>query len=495
MMRRRFYAALRARHGRRVDGPTRREMLKTTLAGAAGLLISESFATTGARAAAGRVVVVGAGFSGLAAAHELRAAGYDVTMVEARNRVGGRVLSFRDMVAGKTVEGGAELVGSNHPAWVSYKERFGLEFLDVTEDEDAEFPIVLNGRRLTSDESDALWPEMEKALSAMNADAARVTDPVRPWTTPGADALDRRSLASWIQALDASPLAKTGIDTLMTADNGVETAWQSYLGNLSMVKGGGLERFWTESEVFRCKGGNQQLAEQLAAAVGRERIRIRTIVRSIAVRDANVRIGLADGSTLEAEHVVLTAPSRVWNKIAIDPPLPGTLVPQMGSNTKMLIAVRRRFWRDAELAPDLLTDGPVQLTWEGTDNQPGAGAVMVAFAGGSAAEQTREWRPAERIDRYLRELEPVYRAIRPNFVKARFMDWPSDAWTKGAYSFPAPGQVTTIGPTLVEGLGRLHFAGEHTSYAFPGYMEGALSSGALVAKRIATRDGVLKTGG
>ena len=72
------------------------------------------------------------------------------------------------------------------------------------------------------------------------------------------------------------------------------------------------------------------------------------------------------------------------------------------------------------------------------------------------------------------------------------MDWPSDPWVKASYSFPAPGQVTTQGPTFRQGLGRLHFAGEYTSYAFMGYMEGALNSGAAVARRIAVKDGVVK---
>ena len=72
------------------------------------------------------------------------------------------------------------------------------------------------------------------------------------------------------------------------------------------------------------------------------------------------------------------------------------------------------------------------------------------------------------------------------------MDWPSDPWVLASYSFPAPGQVTTMGPILREGLGRLHFAGEHTCYAFTGYMEGALNSGAAVAKKLAIRDGLIK---
>ena len=89
-------------------------------------------------------------------------------------------------------------------------------------------------------------------------------------------------------------------------------------------------------------------------------------------------------------------------------------------------------------------------------------------------------------------LEKIYRGIRPAVVRARFMDWPGDAWTKASYSFPAPGQVVSQGPTLRQGIGRLQFAGEHTSYAFMGYMEGALESGAAAARRIAQRDGVTR---
>ena len=72
------------------------------------------------------------------------------------------------------------------------------------------------------------------------------------------------------------------------------------------------------------------------------------------------------------------------------------------------------------------------------------------------------------------------------------MDWPGDPWTGASYSFPAPGQVTTVGPVLHAGLGRLHFAGEHACYQFVGYMEGALHSGAALAKRLAVRDGFIK---
>lgn len=484
-----LYARLHRRFAGPADRITRREMIQRSLAAAAGLLLSDR---AGLGQAGKRVVVVGAGLSGLTAGYELSRAGYEVTVVEARGRVGGRVVSFGDFVPGKVVEGGAELIGSNHPTWVAYAERFKLEFLDVTEDEDAEFPIVLGGKRLTADAAEALWEELEKVVTPMNGDAARVADADRPWTTPDAEALDRRTLASWILKLDASEACKRGLDAMMTADNGVKTEWQSYLANLAMVKGHGLERFWTDTEVYRCRGGNQQLPRRLLAALGEKRVLLGTPVESVAGDDRRVAVRLANGRTLEADDVIVTAPPSVWNKIAFDPPLPARLAPQMGTNVKALIHVQDRFWRRAELAPDLLSDGAVNLTWEGTDNQPGAGAALVAFSGGPDADTCRAWPAARRFENYLAALEPVYRGIRPAFVKGRFMDWPADVWAKASYSFPAPGQVTSMGPLLWAENGRLRFAGEYASYAFMGYMEGALHSGALVARSLAERDGVVR---
>jgi monoamine oxidase len=484
-----IYAKLHRRYGK-PDGMTRRDMIQRSLAAAGALLISDRLAFALPQGKGGRVVVIGAGFSGLAAAYELTRAGYDVTVVEARNRVGGRVISFSDIVPGKNVEGGGELIGSNHPAWVGYAKQFKLDFLDVGE-EDAEFPIVLNGKRLSSDESEALWEEMEKAFAPLIADATNI-DADRPWTAPNAVELDRRTLGAWIDGLGVSAVCKAGIHTMMTADNGVVTDWQSYLGNLAMWKGGGLEKYWLESEVYRCKGGNQQLATKFVAAIGPAKVLTRMPVRSVDVTDKDVRVSLASGKTLEADHVILTAPPSTWNRIAIDPALPAGLMPQMGTNVKFLIGLNSPVWRRTELAPDLLSDGPINMTWHATEGQRGAAEAMVGFSGGPSAEICRDW-GARRVENYLTELGKVYKGFRASYSgKARFMDWPGDAWSKASYSFPAPGQVTAQGPTLYDGLGRLHFAGEYSSYAFMGFMEGALHSGAALAKRIAEKDGVLK---
>lgn len=497
-MSRSMYARLQRRFGKKDDLLSRREALRLSLAAATGLLAS--CASTGeapaspARggAARGRTVVVGAGLAGLAAAYELRAAGYDVVVVEARKRVGGRVLSFSDFVPEKHVEGGAELIGSNHPLWVAYAKRFGLEFLDVTELEDAESPITLGDRRLTRDESEAVWKEMESAAEALNADARKV-DSTRPWTSPDAAAFDARAVGAWIDEQPVSPLCRAALHALFSSDNGVATSRQSYLGQLAQIAGGGVERYWTESEVFRCAGGNQRLATALAAALPDGALRLGTPVTAVVAGGGRAAVKLADGATLEADDVVVAVPPSVWSKIAFNPVLPAALLPQMGVNLKILYSVKSRFWIEQGLAPDSLSDGALSQTWEATDGQNAAGGFgLNVFSGGLAAERARAgWGP-ERIERLTQELGRTYVGLREQVVGARFMDWPGDPWTMAGYSFPAPGEVTAVGPLLEAGIGgRVHFAGEHANYAFVGYMEGALQSGAAVANRVARRDGAL----
>ena len=486
-----LYARLHDRYSPdRRDGLTRRQMLLTSLSASAGLLLSSRSYAQGA-SAPGRVIVVGAGFSGLVAAYELVSAGLDVQVVEARNRVGGRVLSFRDFVPGKVVEGGAELIGSNHVLWQAYAKRFGLDMNPMTEDEKLADPVVVDGRRLSAADAKALFEEMDAAFATMNDDARKVTDADRPWLADDAQALDLKTVGAWVRGLTCSDTCRGAIDAMLTADNGVRTEWQSYLGHLAMVKGGGVEAFWTDSELFRCKQGNQLLAERLADGIGRNRIALKTPATHVTTSSSGVRVRLADGRTLEGDQVVVAVPPNTWNRIAFDPVLPAHIQPQVGANVKFLMRVKSEFWSRASVSPNLLSTGPVQMTWHQTENQKGPGMCLNAFSGGPAADEVRSWTSEERTRRYMQVLSPIYKALPSSIVQTRFMDWPSDPWVKGSYSFPAPGQIVRVGATLWEGIGgRLQFAGEHCAYAFPGYMEGALHAGAAAARRIAAQLGV-----
>ncbi len=495
-MSRSLYTKLMRRHAPERFDASRRDILKLSLAGAAGLLLSGPAFASLPRRAGKRVVVLGAGLSGLACAHELIAAGYDVTVVEARSRVGGRVLSFNaanknEFVPGRNVEGGGELIGSNHPTWVGYAEQFGLDFIDVTEDETLEAPLMLGGKMMEASEAEAMFKEMDLAFMLMNKDAADI-DEDAPWKHPNAKALDTRTLQNWVDTLEVGELGKTGIALQLTADNGVECKNQSYLGNLAAVKGGGLEKYWTDSEVLRCKQGNDALAQKLAEKVGKDRITLELAASKVEIKGDKVVVSCRDGREIECDDVVCTLPPTVWSKVQWKPGLPASLMPQMGVNVKYLAHLKDRFWLKDKKSPDAASDGLINLTWDGTDNQGDGPACLVGFSGADSCRKALAMEKGERDAAYAAHFEELYPGYKESLVATRFMDWPKDPWVQAGYSFPAPGQVTTMGPVLRQGLGRVHFAGEHTCYKFVGYMEGALNSGVAVAKRLATRDGVIK---
>jgi len=507
-MSRSFVGLLARRFGPRVTSEQRREFLRATLAASAGLLLSGPAYAMAHRGRAGRpaagkrVVVIGAGFAGLAAAHELHALGYDISVLDARDRLGGRVLSFNaalksEFVPGRNIEGGAELIGSNHPAWVAYAEKFGLEWLDVSDDpENCMCPVVIDGKLLEGSEGCDLWGELEEGLNKMNA-LAEPVDAERPWNTPNAKDLDSTSIAAWIDRLEVSALCKQAMLINQMSDNGQAPDKQSLLGQLAAVKGGGLDKYWTESEVYRCKGGNQQLAFKLAEPFIK-RITLGLPATSIESKGDHLVVTCKDGRTIECDDVVFTAPPKTWPKIALSPALPAALSPQTGFNAKYFAHVKGRYWDGLkpQRSQYALSNGLLNMTWDGTDAQePAEGpGCLVGFAGGPPCEQALAMPKDQRDKAFAEAFESFFPGFKDNLVATRYMDWPKDPWAGASYSFPAPGQVTAQGPMLAAAHmnGRLHLAGEHTCYKFVGYMEGALDSGIRVAKRLAVRDGLIK---
>lgn len=466
----------------------RRRMLRATVAAGAGLLLSGCAGMSLGRSHGRRVIVVGAGFAGLACAYELRSVGYDVVVIDARKRVGGRVLTLRDFVPGKVVEGGAELIGSNHPHWQAYADRFGLSMLDMS---DEEVPIEIGGRLVAGEEGEALWAGIEACCARLNAWAAKV-DAERPWVGTEAAAFDARPVAWWIRGLTGhSAEVRSALAANLGGDNGVDVEHLSLLAMLSQVKGGGLSRFWSETEVYRCAGGNQQLAERFARDLGASRVRLGTPATAIDASGPVCRVTLADGRVEEGDDVVLAVPPTTWPKLRVKPWFTSPAGVQLGSNVKYCTRVKGPFWKASGRSAYTLSDGEINWTWESTDGQgEGGGAGLTAFCGGAGSEAVRARSPESRDRRMAETIERWFPGYGENLAGVRFMDWPSDPWTLGAYSAYAPGQITSAGPMLEAGLGRLHFAGEHCSFAFMGYMEGALHSGAKTAWTIAKRDGV-----
>jgi monoamine oxidase len=240
----------------------------------------------------GHVVVIGAGLAGLSAAHELTTVGYKVTVLEAqRNHIGGRVKSLRKWIGDKVVESGGELIGTNHPAWRSYASKFQLPFWELPSQE-ADGPIVLKGQLLNDQQSGALLKEMQKAFAILDSEAKKIPNAFEPWTAPNAKALDRLSLAERIRSLPVSLLCMLAVDELLEGDNGVPTNLQSYLGVLAMVKGGGCDKYWDDTETHRCAGGNVTLAEKLLANLKPKSLRRGCEVKTIAATKNRLRSAL-----------------------------------------------------------------------------------------------------------------------------------------------------------------------------------------------------------
>ncbi|HEY4312509.1 MAG TPA: NAD(P)/FAD-dependent oxidoreductase [Pirellulales bacterium] len=488
-MSRSLFSLLQTYCGKSVDRESRREFMRHSLAAGSALLLSSPVSAVGRRSATGRrVIVVGAGFAGLACASELHAAGYDVVVLEARDRIGGRVHTLTDFVPGRTVEAGGEFVGSNHPTWLAYAERFKLRLVDVPDTHNIDSPVVLGGKTISKLGVIAIFQQIEEVEQRMT-EAARPIDADEPWKSPDAQTLDNLSVAAWLDRLDLKPLVRLAIETEFISYSGVPTAQESFLGALAVIKGGGLEKYWTENEAFHCVGGNQQLAARLVESFGADRLHLQTPVERIITAAGNVQVKCLGGATYEADDVVLAAPPSTWRHLQFEPALPETLRPQMGKNVKFLLGLRDDCWTTSNLPPTSMSDGPIGFTWDATAGQPGGPArAMVAFAGGEAAEALHRAAAAERDRTVLEDVTRRFPKLPENIERSQFVDWLAQKWTLASYSTPAPGQVTTQGPILAAGLGNLHFAGEHTCLKFVGFMEGALNSGVTVARRLAARD-------
>jgi monoamine oxidase len=438
------------------------------------------------------VIVVGAGFAGLCAAYELKGLGFEVTVLEARDRVGGRVWSLpRSPVPGRVLEGGGELIGANHPLWLSYRQHFGLSFSNVDDYQNS--PIRIGGHTLSYAQSKRLNKEMHKMLKRLTDLAETVIDPFEPWINPNARALDRLSLGAWLKRTKGKRECKRAVGEMLAADNGISAAKQSLLGVLAMIKGGGLDRYWSDTEVYRCAGGNDQLAECFEKQLnqGMTRVIKNAPVRSIARANGASQVWVTgEKDPREADHVILAIPPSVWKTITFaDRKLAKRLgrPPRMGANVKYLMRLRRRFWQGFGSSPTLTEDGPVDITWETTEaaaDDPGR-IGLVAFSGALDAAKCARWPSNRRRSRYVRALTPPYPGIGHEILGDRFMDWPTEQWTKASYYFPRPGDIMRWGLFWKEGYqGWLHFAGEHTCFAFVGYMEGALASGFRLARRL-----------
>ena len=438
-----------------------------------------------------RVIVIGAGFAGLACADQLTRRGAAVTVLEASDRPGGRVFTDRLFIEGKTVELGGEFIGENHPTWIAYAKKHKLKLVEADEYE-ADTTLMLGGQLVPAEKADKLYEEVEGALADL-IEMSKTIDPLRPYASPKAKELDATSFRDAVAKMSISDEAKQLMYLEEEADQGVPPERMSLLCYLALVNGHGGKDYYEITETHRLRGGNDGLATAIAHSLGPV-VQYKSVAVAIERRAGAATVKTNDGKSYDADAIVLAIPPSVWNTIQFTPRLDPALVPQMGSNVKLLTVLDKPVWEDKKMHPEGVFDGPVNLTWisAGGKGGPDDPIGFTLFAGGKYSEKLRAMTPPqERVRQALASIAPAYPNLSDHVKKDRFMDWPAMPRAKASYSFPAPGQVTAFGPTLVDGindgLAALRFAGEHTSYGFIGYMEGALASGVRVAKELVAR--------
>ncbi len=506
-----LFARLHRRYGPRISGAERQRRVKDKLAlQPAPPSIRSPAARLALAARRPKVAIIGGGFAGLMAASEL-VAHCDVSLFEARERFGGRVFSKKKPSG--IVEAGGELIGYNHPLWLKLAKRYELGLSVITSDTnfdalDLDMPLYLDGHKLSDRQMERVYNEMDDAFQKLSRWAGRV-NPHKPWRTKGARKLDARNIGKWIASLDCSKLTRYAIDQQFSNDAGRPTTEQSFLANLAVVAGGRMrdqiDAFFTQTETLRCSEGNQELAIRLADDIGHNGAStwLSTPVRAIRIDNEGVTLEFSpsgNGTTraaFTADYAVLAIPPSLWPaspgaKITITPELPRDYYVTMGTAVKYLSPLKNRFWIGEGLAPTA-TSNQFGVTWEGTDNQiapPERPVELSLFAGADAAKEAlKRYQPGnqKKVDAfYAQQIGGVYKGYVEHLAdEPEFMAWPRDEWTAAGYSCPAPGEVCRAGPLLAKGFkDRLFFAGEHTCFAYFGYMEGALQSGARVGAAV-----------
>jgi monoamine oxidase len=452
------------------------------------------------------VVVIGAGLAGLAAARRLVAAGHEVTVVEARERVGGRTegLLLED---GTPLELGGQWVGEGHTRVNELIGELGLSTFRTWNDE-GQLLVHLNGKRSTAKPHKGAVPRLSpfaladllQGMLRFGRLAAR-TDLERPWLTPGAEVLDGQTWESWIHrnlrtrvgrayfhiACEAVFAAQASDVSLLHAL--FYTHSNADLETLLAVDGGGQQD--------RVTGGSVLVAEAMAAALG-ERVVLGRPVRRIEQDDDGVTVITRDGTRYRGDAVIVTLPPALAGRLEYDPPLPSwrdqlTQRTPAGSVIKAYAIYPEPFWRQDGLNGQAASDtGPVKVTF---DNSPPSGTpgVLMGFLEGKEARLWAQRSQAERQEAvtgcFVRYFGP--QAARPRQYVER--DWMAEEFTRGCYGAHfGPGTWTSYGQAWRAPAGRIHWAGAECAPQWNGYMEGAVRSGEaaadVVARDTAARD-------
>lgn len=437
------------------------------------------------------VIVVGAGLSGLCAAREVIRQGKSALVLEARDRVGGRMVR-KSVIEGGWIDLGGQWIGPTHVGVLSVAESFGIKHFDSyyqglttvgykgavsTFDGDSPPANVLPS---ISDadvtEADRVWQEFHKLAVTSNVE--------RPWLTPDATALDAQTVTTWLATVTRSEYARFSVNNWVLTDIGGDPGATSLLSALATYAGAPEDE---DPEEWLFDGAAGQIPERLAEELG-DRIHLDRPVLRIKQDNGNVTATTSNGD-YNAKFVIVATPPYLAGAIDYSPALPAQRIQftqrsPMGSIVKYAAVYPTAWWREKGLSGSALGDRTVVAT---ADSSPpnGTPGILTGFVGGPTAIRLLSQSEDDRRRAVLADLTAYFGndAMDPGqFVE---MNWPGETWTGGAYdTILAPNTLTTYGPAMAEPVGRIHWAGTELAPRWTGYFEGAVQTGLAAAEAV-----------
>ena len=434
------------------------------------------------------VLVIGAGLAGLAAARELEYRVHRTTVIEARERVGGRVWTCRDGFSdGQHAEGGADLIESNHSAVIELAKRLDLKLRTILRRGFGYFGTDRRGR-----------VRRQPAFSGFNAINTALASLVRDyklseqnWNGEIARRLAARSVADWVRSLrgDLTPEESAYQLSRFRGFRGLFLAEPEDLSLLALVDFFADDPFGGDAEMQRIVGGNDLLASRLAATLA-DPPRLETILRRLRHGDDGIEATVETRGQLtstRADYAIVTLPPPPLRSVTFDPPLPerqreAILNIRMGPATRMLLQFGTRFW-NVRRQPSLYgSDQSTGAVWDGNEEQRGSKGILSLLAGGGASSELVAMAHDEGAEAVARRLGFLGRPSK--LMASRVIDWEHDPWAGGGYVFFDHRFDPTNRAWLSRPVGRIRFAGEHTSMRWQGYINGAVESGQRAAAEI-----------